>query len=180
MAAKLAEVKVTGVGVGVGVGAGGNLGSTSGRISTNTGNPSAAAPAIISGPNPDDTAVVSAKSKIETVDLPSTLVPSRLDHSESGRVTEGYPFGPQTSLKAKPGTPPAVVGACRGAILSAATPLGAVRVSAVSAGPLRQRRGALAAPIQVRITYARHGSIEVRQAKVSCRLDAFGSVTAVI
>ncbi|TJW77939.1 MAG: hypothetical protein E5X43_28510, partial [Mesorhizobium sp.] len=68
----------------------------------------------------------------------------------------------------------------RTAIMSAATPLGAVSIHAVSAGALRQRRGALTAPIEVRIEYARQGGIEVQQARVGCRLDAAGRVTAVI
>jgi hypothetical protein len=83
------------------------------------------------------------------------------------------------SLKAKPGTPPKVVSACRAAIVSAATPLGAVRVYAVSAGQMRQRNAGLAAPIEVRISYALRSGVQVRQAKVLCRLDATGKVIAV-
>ncbi|MER8390277.1 hypothetical protein NKJ46_34260, partial [Mesorhizobium sp. M0166] len=70
--------------------------------------------------------------------------------------------------------------ACRTAIVAAATPLGAVNVHAVSAGALRQGRGGLTAPIEVRIDYAGKGGIEVRQAQVSCRLNASGRVTAII
>jgi hypothetical protein len=79
-----------------------------------------------------------------------------------------------------PGTPPAVVRACHEAIASAAAPLGAVRVRAASAGPLRRlRSGTLSAPVEVRIHYARQGGIEVRQARIRCRLDARGRVTEV-
>ena len=70
--------------------------------------------------------------------------------------------------------------ACREAISSAAARFGAVRVSAVSAGPVDQGRNGLTAPIDVRISYARQGKIEVRQARVGCRLDALGGVAAVI
>ncbi|TPN75966.1 SDR family oxidoreductase [Mesorhizobium sp. CU2] len=94
----------------------------------------------------------------------------------SKRLTEGYPFGPLTSLKAMPGTPPAIVSACRAAIKSAAARLGARRVNAVSAGPMRPYQAGLQAPIYVRIEYAR----QVREAKVTCRLDAARRVTAVI
>ncbi|MGX5841697.1 hypothetical protein ACWGTI_13330 [Mesorhizobium sp. ArgA1] len=165
--------------LGVGVDAGGNLGNASASVSTGTKNPSAAAAATSGSPAPDNTAVVSANSATRTIDLPSTLKPSKAGRGELGRIITGYPFGPLASLKAKPGTTPAVVSACRAAIVSAATPLGALRVSAVSAGPMRQRHAALMAPIEVRIQYARQGDIQVRQAKVTCRLDAAGRVTAV-
>ncbi|MDX8492285.1 hypothetical protein RFN29_11900 [Mesorhizobium sp. VK22B] len=64
--------------------------------------------------------------------------------------------------------------------MAAAKPLGAVRVYAASAGSLRQGRGGLNAPIEVRIDYERQGGIEVRQARVGCRLNAAGMVVAVI
>jgi len=165
--------------LGVGIDAGGNVGSASGGVSTGTGNPSAAAADPSRSPVPDNTAVVSANSATRAIDLPSTLKPSKAGRGELGRIITGYPFGPLVSLKAKPGTPPAVVSTCRAAIASAATPLGALRVSAVSAGPMRQRHAALMAPIEVRIQYARQGKIQVRQARVICRLDAAGRVTAV-
>lgn len=164
--------------LGVGVDAGGNLGSAS--ASTGTGNPSAATADTSGSPAPDKTAVVSANSATPGIALPSTLMPSKAGRGDVGRIMTGYPFAPLASLKAKPGTPPAVLSACRAAIVSAATPLGAVRVSAVSAGPMRQRHAALMAPIEVRIEYARQGGIQVRQAKVTCRLDAAGRVAAVI
>jgi hypothetical protein len=98
-----------------------------------------------------------------------------------GPTTKGYPIPRlQVPLTAIPGTPPAVVRVCRQAIMSAATPLGALRVHVISAGPLRRhRRGTLTAPIEVRIDYARQGGIEVRQARIGCRLDAAGRVVAV-
>lgn len=192
----------------VGVDAGGNLGNTSGGVSTGIGASPAAAGASAStatgstapgntapGNNAqdntaaenaapenavvDNAALVSAKSAAKPIALPSTLRPL-ITNRGGGRVTEGYPLGPLTSLKAKPGTPPQVVSACRAAIVSAAKPLGAARVNVVSAGPMRQRQAGLAAPIYVRIEYARKVDFQVRQAKVTCRLDAAGRVTAVI
>ncbi|MDX8440854.1 hypothetical protein [Mesorhizobium australafricanum] len=165
-----------------GVSASGNVGNTSGGPSTGIGvgedpaaeNGSVTAPG---SPAAATTAPASARTAGQSIALPPVLKPSR---SGSGWVTKGYPFGSLAPVKAKPGTPAAVVRACRAAIMSAATPLGAVRVNAVSAGALRQRRGALTAPIQVRIDYARQGGIEVRQARVGCRLDAAGRVTAII
>jgi hypothetical protein len=55
-----------------------------------------------------------------------------------------------------------------------------VSVHAVSAGLLyRRSKGAVTAPIEVRIRYTRQGSIETRQARVKCHLDAAGKVIAV-
>lgn len=197
---------VGGANVGASVGAGsvdagvsGNVGSTSGSVSTSSGvgsnasnNPSNTSGSVSAGigvgadPSADKSvaasppavtkAIVPAKTTRQSISLPSVLRPSR---TGKGNSTVGYPFGSLGPLKAIPGTPAAVVQACRAAIMSAATPLGAVRVRAVSAGALRQRRGALTAPIQVRIDYARKGGIEVRQAKVGCRLTG-GRVTAII
>lgn len=198
---------VGGANVGASVGAGsvsagvsGNVGSTSGSVSASSGvgsnasnNPSNTSGSVSAGigvgadpsanksvaasPPAVTKAIVPAKTTRQSISLPSVLRPSRTGR---GNSTLGYPFGSVGPLKAIPGTPAAVVQACRTAIISAAKPLGAVRVRAVSAGALRQRRGALTAPIQVRIDYAGRGGIEVRQAKVGCRLDKAGRVTAII
>ncbi|MGY3332115.1 hypothetical protein ACVILI_005132 [Mesorhizobium sp. USDA 4775] len=188
----------------VGVSAGGNVGSTGGGLSTgvglgadpSAGNGSAAAASgsaataasgsaatgtgsAATGTGSAATATATtatARTARPSIALPPVLRPSR---AGQGDLTRGYPFAPLEALKAKPGTPVAVVQACRAAILSAAKPLGAVRVRAVSAGALRRRGGALTAPIQVRIDYAGRGGIEIRQAQVGCRLDAAGRVIAV-
>jgi hypothetical protein len=82
-----------------------------------------------------------------------------------------------TALEAIPGTSDAIVRACRGAIEAAAGPYGAVNVRAKSSGyPRRLSRGAVSAPIQVRIEYQTQGGPEVRQARIKCQLDATGSV----
>jgi len=186
------------------VSAGGNVGSTGGGLSTGVGlgadpsaeNGSAAAASgsaataasgsaatgtgsAATGTGSAATATATtatARTSRPSIALPPVLRPSR---AGQGDLTRGYPFAPLEALKAKPGTPVAVVQACRAAILSAAKPLGAVRVRAVSAGALRRRGGALTAPIQVRIDYAGRGGIEIRQAQVGCRLDAAGRVIAV-
>ena len=186
------------------VSAGGNVGSTGGGLSTGVGlgadpsaeTGSAAAPggsaataasgsaatgtgSAATGTGSAATATATtatARTARPSIALPPVLRPSR---AGQGDLTRGYPFAPLEALKAKPGTPVAVVQACRAAILSAAKPLGAVRVRAVSAGALRRRGGALTAPIQVRIDYAGRGGIEIRQAQVGCRLDAAGRVIAV-
>jgi hypothetical protein len=91
----------------------------------------------------------------------------------------GYPLRSVAPFEPVPGTPNAVVNVCRQAIVSAADALGAVNVRAVSAGtPRRERNGNLAAPIQVRIDYNRQGGVEVRQARITCRLDVAGRVIA--
>jgi len=160
--------------VGAGVSAGSAAGSANAGVSTGTGTAGTTDAAT-----PADPTVFSATGAKTAISLPSVLKPSSTGGGEFGRFMAGYPFAPLVSLNALPGTPPKVVSACRAAIASAATPLGAVRVYAVSAGPMRQRKAGLAAPIEVRINYALRGGIQVRQAKVLCRLDAAGKVIAV-
>ncbi|MER8435321.1 hypothetical protein [Mesorhizobium sp. M1393] len=180
-----AGTSVGGAGVGAGVsagsqgasvGAGTSVGGVSGANVGATVGAGAASLGAPGSPAVDTTANDPGKSDGKSIALPLVLRPSKAGLGDS---TRGYPFGSLGPLGARPGTPTAVVQACRAAILSAATPLGALRVHAVSAGALRQRRGALTAPIAVRIDYARRGGIEVRQARVGCRLDAAGRVTAV-
>ncbi|BCG72086.1 hypothetical protein MesoLj113a_32440 [Mesorhizobium sp. 113-1-2] len=189
-----ASVGTGGGSVNAGVSAGGNVGTSGGGLSTGVGlgaaasaeNGSATAPGgqAAAATGTTTTATTSAttataftRTTRQSIVLPPVLRPSK---DGQGDLTRGYPFGALEGLTAKPGTPAAVVQACRTAIMSAAKPLGAVRVRAVSAGALRQFGGALTAPIKVRIDYARRGGIEVRQAQVGCRLDKAGRVTAVI
>ena len=101
---------------------------------------------------------------------PSIRPPGRADATGSVRL------GP---LASRPGTSAAVLAACRDAIAAAASPYGAARVEVVSAGRSRRMRGGgLAAPVEARVLYARNGRLQVRQAQVSCRLDAAGFVVA--
>ncbi|OHV88755.1 hypothetical protein [Mesorhizobium sp. ORS 3428] len=170
--------------LGAGVSAGSNLGGVSAGVSTSIGagdDPSADSRSASAPESPAavTTAPASPKSTRQAIVLPPALRPTKAANGDFRRVTKGYPFGSWALLIAKPGTPVAVVRACRAAITTVAKPLGAVRVDVASAGPLRQRRGTLTAPITVRIAYARQGGIEVRQAHVGCRLNAAGTVTAV-
>lgn len=165
--------------LGANVGASTNLGgTTSGGVSTALGGTTG--PASV-GASKKTAALVVTKDAPHAIVLPRSLRPSKGGRDMFGPGTTGYPMlRLQVPLTAIPGTPPAVVRVCRQAIMSAATPLGALRVHVVSAGSLRRhRRGALTAPIEVRIDYARQGGIEVRQARVGCRLDAAGTVVAV-
>ncbi|QPC94069.1 hypothetical protein GA829_27695 [Mesorhizobium sp. INR15] len=155
------------------LGTSGNLGSKG--VSTGIGNLSPAVTTAGSTPNN-----AAGSSSLQANELPTTLRPSKLNGGNSRLISDGYPFGPLAAFNTAPGTPPEVVSACRAAILSAAKPLGAVRVFAVSAGLLRQGQGLMIAPIHVRIDYAHKGAVQTRQAKISCTLDAAGTVTAVI
>ncbi|MET3524247.1 hypothetical protein ABID25_006118 [Mesorhizobium abyssinicae] len=184
--------------LGADVGAGANLGGVSSGVSAgvDAGDQSVDGPAGTAGASTalgsttGTAAAVAGKKKAAIVVprgaryaivLPRSLWPSRGGRDTLGQSKKGYPvLQPLAPLKVIPGTPPAVVRVCRQAIRSAAVPLGAVRVHAASAGPLRRHRlGALTAPIEVRIDYARQGGIEVRQARVGCRLDPAGRVVAV-
>ena len=61
------------------------------------------------------------------------------------------------------------------------TPYGAIRVEAVSAGsPRGVWQGGTNAPIGARIIYAQADQIQVRQARVTCRLDAQGRVIGLL
>lgn len=164
--------------LGVGANAGANVGNSSAGVSTGAG--TAAPTSNAASPAPDSAATASANNATQGIDLPSSLSPIKTERGESGKITIGYPSGPLEALQTTPGTPSAVVSACRAAIATAARPLGAVRVSAVSAGPMRKQQTALTAPIEVRIQYATKGLMQIRQAKVRCRLDAAGSVVAVV
>ncbi|MDG4883044.1 hypothetical protein [Mesorhizobium sp. WSM4884] len=179
---------LSGVSAGVGVDTGGGVSAgvgvdTGGGVSTGVAagdDPSAGSAAT----SPRSTAAVTpatalAKTTQQPVALPPVLRPSKIASGDLRRIARGYPFAFLSPLQAIPGTPAAVVRACRAAITASAKPLGAVRVDVASAGLVRQRRGGLTAPIEVRIDYDRQGGIEVRQAKVGCRLDAAGKVTAV-
>ena len=80
---------------------------------------------------------------------------------------------PWRSIRAIPNP---VVRVCALAIETAARSYGAVGVDASSSGPLRRQGRGTLAPLQVRIQYSRQGGIEIRQAQVTCHLDAAGGV----
>ncbi len=122
-----------------------------------------------------------ARSARAYIILPRILWPLKKKRAAQGRGEWAYPIRLPLSIAAVPGTPSTVVRTCREAIASAASPLGAVRVRAASAGSLRRHRsGALTAPLAVSIDYAGQDGIQVRQARIRCRLDSSGKVIAVI
>ena len=156
--------------------AGGSKGSKSGAGGTAGGaQPNALGKPIgsIAAPRPaaeTRAAVAPSRSGRSDISLPRNLMPDGLS----------WGFALQAPLRAIPGTPNSVVRICVQAIERAAMPYGVVRVDAASSGPLRRQRHGTLAPLRVRIQYARQGGVEVRQARVSCRLDATGGVIDVI
>ena len=163
---------------GASVGASGGLGGASGGLSAGGGGVASSAtgaagasPAVAprSTGRPRRLAVPRLTAVRQSITLPPTLLPS------SSRGSDHAPAA--TAFDGIPGTPAAVVRACRDAVGSAAAPFGVVSVRARSAGSLRRlSRGAISAPVQVRIQYARQGGPEIRQARIRCHLDASGKV----
>ncbi len=152
----------------------------SGPTASGTATPGAAATSGVATPGADTASGIrQARGVRQAIALPRILLPSKARSYKSGQG-RGYPLLSVAPLKAIPGTPRDVVRVCRQAIEFAARPLGAVNVRAASAGPLsRQRRGAITAPLHVRIDYERQGGIDVREARIRCHLDVAGRVIAV-
>ncbi len=135
---------------GGGLGAGSSSGERAVTRSGGASSSSAAGPASL-GTGAASTIVGSppATGLRQAVVLPRILWPLKALRGEYERG-ELLRFPAPTAVI--PGTPHAVVRVCTEAIASAASPLGAVRVRAASAGPLnRGRRGAITAPLAVRI-----------------------------
>lgn len=188
---------------GSGLGAGGNLGGKSGGPSVGSGSKSKSSnrggkakgsdgsARGRGGASGDGTAAgggantftpfARARSVGASIVLPPVLWPLKKKRAAHERGEWAYPLRLPLTIAAVPGTPSTVVGACRRAIASAASPLGAVRVRAASAGSLlRHRNGSLTAPLAVSIDYAGQDGFQVRQARIRCRLDSSGKVVAVI
>ncbi|AFL48689.1 hypothetical protein USDA257_c00870 [Sinorhizobium fredii USDA 257] len=168
-------------GVSAGAGSTGGLSSVGGA-SAARGNASGGWAAGTSGRGSATTIIRFAPAtSARPIVLPRILWPLKAKRAQHERGEWGYPLRFPLSLAAIPGTPPAVVRVCRRAIASAASPLGALQVRAASAGSLlRHRSGALTAPLAVSIDYRGQHGVEVRQARIRCRLDPSGRVTAVI
>jgi hypothetical protein len=155
-----------------------------------------------SEPGPSSAAVTgtipTARAAVRGVDdppviimLPLVLIP---DRNRSGAETErsvpglGTVRGPERVLRqlprplsGVPGVARQSVNSCRNTIAAEAKSHGAVRVEAVSAGaPTRVRRGITRAPIEARIIYARGGQVQVRQARITCQLNAQGRVISLV
>jgi hypothetical protein len=86
---------------------------------------------------------------------------------------------PRPSVAAPDPATKLAVRACHASIASAAKRLGAVDVDVSEAGPTsRLARGRLVAPVDARVTYARAGVRQVRQARVACHLNGGAQVIA--
>jgi len=84
-------------------------------------------------------------------------------------------------LSGAPGVADETVEACRQVMAAAAAQHGATRVEAVSAGEVSQLSdGITEAPIEARIVYEQAGGTQVRQARVTCQLNAEGSVVRLL
>ena len=122
------------------------------------------------------------------VRLPLVLLPDRGEGDERGTGRLGTARNltrpaRQVSrpLTGVPGVSPKSVNACRTTIAAEARAHGAVQVEAVSAGaPSTARTGLMGAPIEARIVYARGGDMQVRQARITCRLNTQGRVVALL
>jgi len=68
---------------------------------------------------------------------------------------------------------------CRNELASSSRPLGAVAVQVRGAGPeVRGRNGVVSIPLDAQIEYARNGTRQVREARVTCQITRNGQVAA--
>jgi hypothetical protein len=79
------------------------------------------------------------------------------------------------------GVSPEMLSACRESIAAQTQPLGATWIDVASAGtPIYLLDGGTEAPIETRITYEHDNQVQVRQARVTCRLDDQGGVVELL
>ncbi len=126
-------------------------------------------------------AVAKGRARHNVAQGTSLALPNRLAPGRGGatRAPAGVISAMQIqgTFSMHPSVPQFLLRACRQAIVGAARPYGAVRVSAASAGlPRVRQRGALAVPIDARIQYRRQGGIEIRRATISCVTSKVGVV----
>jgi hypothetical protein len=146
--------------------------------SVNTGNPDQGAPGQgrTAGTIASIAPTARAIPSLTGVALPQPLWPYENGASDSGWFRSVQVLKP---LQAKPGTPLTVVQSCRNALVSGASRYGAIRVDVASAGRLaRLKDGSVSAPVEARIVFRRGDRVQVRQAPVTCRLDARGRMLA--
>jgi len=176
-------------GVGTGLGGKGTSASESGlagagslgapaSASPNGGNPSQG----VTGPGRIAGTVASiAPTALATssgVMLPPSLWPYESQASDGGWFRSIYVLKP---LRARPGTPQVVVQSCRNALASGASSHGAIQVDVASAGrTARLKDGSLSAPVEARIVFQRGNRVQVRQARLTCRLDERGRTLAML
>lgn len=89
---------------------------------------------------------------------------------------------PRATSRSKPQVAQAksnAVERCKTSLALRSRPLGSVAVNVTGAGPeARTRAGLVDVPVVARIEYARNGKKQVRQARVTCRLNPEGQVVA--
>ena len=123
---------------------------------------------------------VSGVTSFTPVDLPASLLPGRRECTRTARNERECRDAqdPNASLSPRPGTPTAVVQACRNTVVASSLRYGVARVDAASAGPMVMTRAGADAPIEFRMIYERASGPEVRHATIRCRLDNAGRVVA--
>jgi hypothetical protein len=166
-----------------------------------------AAPGRGTGGSPRGTAALSAEPPLTReqilrmgdvpafIRLPFVLIPELVsdDDRSGGDAPRVVPRrnaarGSQANLRrrsrplaAVPGVAPRTVSTCRNTIAAAAKPHGAISVEVASAGtPSRTGQGILRAPVEARIVYATGKQVQVRQARITCQLNAQGRVVALL
>jgi hypothetical protein len=78
------------------------------------------------------------------------------------------------------GVSPEMLSACRESIAARTQPLGATWIDVASAGTPIHLDGGTEAPIEARITYTHESQVQVRQARVTYRLDDQGGVVELL
>jgi hypothetical protein len=173
----------TGAAVSAGGGAIGLGGAAPSGSAGNPRSPSALSNRASLRESPIPTPELLPADQIGAVTLPPRLAPADDGSNDAG--------GSRSPMRLRTGSlrpPPAVVtaprpivGACRSALVRAASPYGAVRVEVASTGAPRQSSGGgLSAPMEARIVYERRGRVQIRQARVTCQFDQKGQVIAAL
>jgi hypothetical protein len=143
--------------------------------SANAGIPSQGAP----GQRPTAGSIASiapAMSALGGVNFPESLWPYESGASGGGWFRSIHLLKP---LRVRPGTPLTIVQSCRNALVSGASSYGATQVDVASSGrTARLKDGSLSAPIEAKIVFQRGNRVQVRQARITCRLDARGRMLA--
>jgi hypothetical protein len=117
-----------------------------------------------------------ATSPLAGAAVPKALLPIEKGGGDGGWFRNIYLLQP---LRANPGTPLSVVQSCRNALIPGALRYGAKQVDVASAGrTVRLKGGGFSAPVEARILFQRGNHVQVRQARITCRLDQAGRIVA--
>jgi hypothetical protein len=181
------------------VNGGGSLGSTGGAGHGSAGSVTSAVgldrtgtPAPESGAAPSQHAPFDARtsgfltsiapaalstSSLAGATVPRALLPVEKWLGDGGWFRSIYLLQP---LRAKPGTSLSIVQSCRNALVSGSARYGATHIDVASAGRAsRLRDGSLSAPVEARILFQRGSLVQVRQARVTCRINQAGRTTTI-